>query len=540
LDLVVIGEFDPSVTLDVPEGDIADDAVDEPGRTRRVWRPFPHSLSTWFLIIAVPVGTFLVFAIPAFQGDDEPNHFLRAWSVTSGVIAVPDTSWHQRSVDIGGLRARVSPGIIRRGLQSHGVVADNCLATYIAVNLADAAKDGPMNPGLSFRSPDHCHGLPYVFERIDNTAVNSPVAYAPQVVAIGALRLVRAPLPLIFYGGRLFGLAVYLALVVLALRIAPRGRALLFVVALLPMSLQSAATYNADSLLLALSFLAVALTIRCCIDEEAGWGWFAALVATVWVITWCKEPYGLLALLVLLVPAARLTSRPLRGVTLRERPVAAIKIGVVVFAAAFTALWYELGVKGSSLAAQYPAHYINQHVQTYTLLHHPMTALTTIWHTLESVPAQQFTLLSTFLELGFFRNQVGGSVAPVMVAVVGVLALFAAYTSELAGGRFTSRWASGPAVLRTAWLWLPALVVVVLVASFYVQSFVRDTPPGAHMLAPIDGIVGRYFLPLMAVPMVSVAMADDTGSRRVPRAWLVGTMVALSVFLIVKVFTRFW
>jgi hypothetical protein len=546
LDFAVNDESATALTLEAPDhAGEAEDGVRAAHATRRTPRSslrrwVPCSLTVWFLVIAIPMGVFLVFAIPAFQGLDEPNHFARIWSVTNGTMVVPVTHSGQRSVDIGGARATVGRGAIRRGLISHGVVVDGCLAKYMTVNLADAARDGPMKPALSFHTPAPCAASPNVFELIDNTAVNAPLAYAPQVAAVGVLRLAGAPLPLIFYGGRLFGLAVYLALVALALRIAPRGKALLFVVGLLPMSLQSAATYNADSLLLAASLLAVALTIRCCVDEEAGWRWFAALTATVWLVAWCKEPYGLLALLALLVPSARLTSRPLRGVPLTTRVVSLVKAGVVVIAAASSALWYELGVKGASLAAQYPPHDINQHVQSYVLVHHPLTALTTIWHTLVDTTQQQFTILSTFLELGFFRNQPGGSVAPVTVAVVGILALFVAFTSELAGGRFTSRWASGPAVLRTAWWWLPTLVVAVLVASFYVQSFVRDTPAGAFMLAPLDGIVGRYFLPLMAVPMVSVAMADGTGTRRVPKPWLVGTMAALSVFLIVKVFTRFW
>jgi hypothetical protein len=555
LDLVVIGEFESSVTLDVPEGAASGDGADQPDRNGRhgrrdrrlarrrhgVRRLLDHSLTTWFLIIAIPVGTFLVFAIPAFQGLDEPNHFLRVWSVTDGTITVPTTNWDQRSVDINGVRAHLAPGTIRRDRQSRGVVVDHCLARYIAVNLDDAARKGPMDPGRSYRSPSRCAGAGNVFESIDNTATNSPLAYAPHVVAVGVLRLFGAPLPLIFFGGRLFGLAVYLALAALAIRLAPRGKGLLFVIALLPMSLQSAATYNADALLLAASLLVVALTLRCCLDHRAGWGSFAALAGVAWLVALCKEPYGLLALLVLLVPAVRLAGRTVRGRAVGTRWVTAIKVGVVAVAGLLTLGWWTLGVRGSSLASQYPKGYINQHVQSFVLLHHPATALTTIVHTLENTASQRFTALSAFLELGFFRNQSGGSTAPVLIAILGTLALFAAYTCELAGGRFRARLApSGTAVSRTAWLWLPALVVVVFAAMLLVETFVRITPPGARVLDPMDGIPGRYFLPLLAVPMVTVALAQGTGARRVPKGWLMFAMVAMAAYLVVKVFTRFW
>lgn len=544
---------EPAALDTLGDGDGADDrgdcgtgghdgsSIERPSRRHiRQRHTLFHSLTVWFLIIAIPVGVFLVFAIPAFQGLDEPNHFLRVWTITDGTLVVPATQYGQHSADVGGMRAAVPRGLIRPDMVSHGVVVDHCVAAYIAGNFADASRAQPMSPSLSFHTPTGCRTSGDVYEDIDNTAVDSPFAYAPQVLAVAGLRLFGAPLPLIFYGGRLFGLAVYLALAGLAIRIAPRGKGLLFVLALLPMSLQSAATYNADALLLAASLLVVALAIRCGTDEHAGWGMFAALAGTVWLVALCKEPYGLLALLALLVPANRLTSRTVRGRHLGARVVTLIKVGVVVVAGLLTAGWYVLGVRGSSLATQYPTHYINQHVQTYTLLHHPTTAVTTIWHTLESTAAQQFTVLSAFLELGFFRNQAGGALAPVLVFAVAVVALFVGYQYELAGGRFSGRWSSGSAVLRTAWLWLPLAVVVGVTGLIYVETFVRSTPPGAYVLDPKDGIPGRYFLPLVAVPMVSVALARGTGSRRVPTGWLVATMVALAVYLVIKVFTRFW
>ncbi len=75
-------------------------------------------------------------------------------------------------------------------------------------------------------------------------------------------RLLRLPPIAIFYLGRLFNLAVWLGLVFLAIRSTPIFPWVLLALALLPMSIFQGASNSTDSLLIALSLLWIASTMR--------------------------------------------------------------------------------------------------------------------------------------------------------------------------------------------------------------------------------------------------------------------------------------
>ena len=143
-------------------------------------------------------------------------------------------------------------------------------------------------------------------------------------------RVTHAPPTVIFFAGRLFGLAAFLALGFMALRIAPRARHTLFVVALLPMALLSAATYNVDSFLLGLSLLAVALLLRSREAEEPSLRSFAVVAICLGAMALCKTPYLTLAPLLLLVPQRAFRS---------ARMAAVCKAGALALIVAAAGAW---------------------------------------------------------------------------------------------------------------------------------------------------------------------------------------------------------
>jgi uncharacterized membrane protein len=479
------------------------------------------------LVIAIPVGTFLVFAIPPFQGLDEPNHFFRVFTITDGTLVPPTVHGGTTSVEIAGRTARVHRKVIRYDLEAKGVVVPGCVIDYYAVNMAQARRAQPMNDATFFRSPPRCEHVRNAFVIFDNTAINSPLAYAPQVVGVGLLRAVGAPLPVVFYGGRLFGLAAFVALVGLAIRITPRGKGVLFLVGLLPMSLEGAAVYSADPMTEALVLLVVALTLRCCLDEDAHWAYFGALAGAAWWLSLCKEPYGLLAL----VPAARLRNAE-RGPQFTVRAVTAVKVAVIAVAALLGGAWWYVGVRGVTLTADYPPGAINPSYQFHFFEHHPLSLGKELVRSWSWSGTESFTVSGVVSSLGFFRHQQSSEFAPMALVILVFVALFAAYQHEWGPRLALGGWQ------RVATL-LPLGLAVLIGVLIYLEAAVRVTAPGSLVVSPL-AVQGRLFVPLLAVPVGTVALLRAPPRRPVPIRWLVLATLVLSTYLVIKVFIRFY
>lgn len=93
-------------------------------------------------------------------------------------------------------------------------------------------------------------------------AAYTPVAYAPQVLAAGVGRLLRLRPVVTFYLGRLFNLFAFLALTAGAIRLSPRLKSLFAAAALLPMALFLAGSWSPDAMTIATSYVLLALLLR--------------------------------------------------------------------------------------------------------------------------------------------------------------------------------------------------------------------------------------------------------------------------------------
>ncbi len=140
--------------------------------------------------------------------------------------------------------------------------------------------------------------------------------------------------------GRLGNLLVYLALATLAAALAPpRSRGMFACVALLPMPLQLAASFSADSMVLGLIFTYTALCFRLR-ERPASRAEAAALVALTAVIGPVKAIYLPVTLLCLLVPSRHLAADKRRGNAVKVLALAlaallwgAVNLGALLYAA---------------------------------------------------------------------------------------------------------------------------------------------------------------------------------------------------------------
>ena len=237
-------------------------------------------LAWWFLAVALVAGLGFMAVIPPGGGADEPNHFLRVWQLAHG---------------------QVTPAVA-----PDGEVLGSFPACYTSFLARDAGSPRPVSPPKLVGHPDGlCRRGPEAVS-MGNTAVNSPATYLASTVADAVAIHVGLSVPGQLLAARLASLAAFLAIVFVALRVAPaRWQPLLFIVACLPVSLELASTVSSDGMPIALSLLAVALVLRLRADPDVPRWWTAALGATLVVLAVSKNTYGPLVLLVFLVPAER-------------------------------------------------------------------------------------------------------------------------------------------------------------------------------------------------------------------------------------------
>jgi uncharacterized membrane protein len=142
--------------------------------------------------------------------------------------------------------------------------------------------------------------------RVEFPAQYTPIPYAPQAIAclIGDWTASR---PLVtFYMGRLLNLGVFVLSLALAIKRNPQLGWIAGIVALLPMSLYMAASFSPDAFTMAVSFyLTSTLLSAINASESVSKGSIATIFVLSTVLALCKPPYFLLAALFIAIPKSR-------------------------------------------------------------------------------------------------------------------------------------------------------------------------------------------------------------------------------------------
>jgi uncharacterized membrane protein len=427
----------------------------------------PTPWGRWFLALAIPFGLFLAVARPPMQELDAPYHLPRVHRIANGTFVEPI-----------GPDGRVEP------------IIDACLHGFMTQHGERARGDQPLDFRGNWSEKDCTTPVRW---GMPNAAVTSPIPYLPGVLGYRTADLLGGGLNVRFLAARLTFLATYIATVWTAIRLAPRGRALLFAVAVLPSSLALAASITADGTAIWAAILAVALALRA--RESPSRRLFVALAAVLVVLAVSKNLYGPFVLLLLLVPAAafRDAGDRLRRVTLGT---------LAVFIPA--ALWatYASGV-------HYDFFSVDSEASRERILDDPIAFLRAAWNGLWDPFVREVTLPGFVEVLGGQRptrtEHLFGDLAPPALIAAAAVLLVAAVLAD-----------PGPPTApdrrrRVVTLLVCAAIVAATTLLVYVGVALTANPPGSDSLVWVQG---RYFLPLIPLGVFAAG-------RRVPwQPWL--------------------
>ncbi|MBF6136053.1 DUF2142 domain-containing protein [Nocardia otitidiscaviarum] len=459
-----------------------------------------------FVVVAGVFGALFAVATPPFWGHDEITQFGRAYQVAHGGFT-PEQIADDRDVAYGGQ-----------------------VPTSIDALMSYAFGDYNNNP----EEPDPMVADPGVYDRLGaapvtsetrdvwftNTAAYSPVPYIPAALGIRLSEALDLSVGALNTVTRLSGLLAYVLIVGFALRTLRGHRVqwLAFTVAVLPIAVFQAGTVTADTMTNALAILVSALLVKGLFlgDRLTRPETVAALTATV-LLPISKPTYVLLAMLTVLIPARRYG---LRG-PLRFLPWVVAAVGAGVFAA-----WMKVAAPtGEGMSLMRPRHQwgtVRPGDQLSEILSDPLRFLSVFGDSVWLRDQRWFTQF--FGELGFAYIDVP---AITMLACLLAFAVSVGIADRLPGASNA----------RTA---IVALTVLASVAMIYVTLYMSFTPVGYYI---IDGVQGRYFVPLAIAAMAVVLrwmplrLTDSEG--RTPSRGPAVVIVAATVFALVTAAAKY-
>ncbi len=194
-------------------------------------RKYKTQLHKAFLVTALPVGLILAIIVPPFDQLDEFDHFLRSFEVSEGMVV--------NQVTKQGLGNEIPVSIVDTIHQTQFISGKG-----YQYEIVKEAFRTPLNPEKRVFIRNYASSYP-------------PTIYIPQAIGLTIGRMIFHTPLMMMYAGRILNLFAYLAIVYTALKIVPVKKNLFYIAALLPMSINQAATLSGDSMIISSAFLFV-------------------------------------------------------------------------------------------------------------------------------------------------------------------------------------------------------------------------------------------------------------------------------------------
>jgi uncharacterized membrane protein len=401
-----------------------------------------------FLVLGLVFGLLFLLVTPPFQIPDETAHFDRAYQVSQGGLTP-----QRQGAEVGGILP-VSVSDVGKRFEylwfhsdRHITVAQILDAGRVPLNASDTA----------------FYGFP-------NSALYSPINYLPQALAIAVGRLFNLPPLYLMYLARLAALLAWLALIYLAIRIIPTGKWALLAVSLIPMMMFLAPSVSADSFVFALTAFAVALTVRlACHGGELSRRDLIAIFCVSVALSLIKLPYSLAFLIFLFIPVTKFNNR---------KVYAAFWASTLIVCLGFIGVAVVMGLRFYA-PLDHAGIVVSEQMQLRFVEHDPLKFVETFLRTWyrHGVP-----LVGDFLgTLGWLDT-----VLPLWLRLLALADLCVALLSIdgiCRGARAFYRWVS-------------ALVPLGIFLAINLLLYLSWSAIGARV---IDGLQGRYFLPVAAL-----------------------------------------
>lgn len=398
-----------------------------------------------FAVMAFIIGGIYMFMIPPYAAPDEAAHYVTVYAESSMLLNRP-------AVDEKGM-------VLMDADAAVFLTSDKCpsKSTYVKYFRGILNRDADVD-------------LAQVPTR---TALNMKnLGYIPQVLGVTLARILGANAVQVLFAGRIFAILWYCFMMYWSIRLIPEwGKNILFVIGLLPMTMQLTASYNYDSVLMGACFFLISYILYLAYDEnkkKVEVKDYLLLLAALAVIMPLKFVYLPLLGLGLLIPEEKFGGM--------KRKIGAAAFLCIVAVGFLMVTRLDVLVNSVTAAAE-----AREGVTTYTLqkcLSEPAKTAAVFVRTIEN-NASFYMETMIGAPLGWLEIPV-----PNIVITGFALLLFMSFIQMHSEKH---KWKAAERV------WMALLVLV----SGFLICFALLIDWTSESAAVIDGVQGRYFLPLL-------------------------------------------
>ena len=400
----------------------------------------PHII---FVILAFVFGTGILITTPPFQVADEIAHFDRAYKLSEF------STFQKTENNVSGdyVPSNIDSAFMMfRYLSWRPTVKVEKEKIYEAFNIP-LEKNNKKFVGID--------AGPYFY-----------LSYIPQYPAIYLGKIFNLNVLAILYIGRFFGLLFYILCVWYAIKIIPTAKYLLMTVALMPMCLAQAGSYNADCVLFSFSFLAIALLLKITFEKKKfSFNRKSVLLFLILVSLGILKPvYMPIAFSALILP---------KIIFKNNWRYFAITFSVIAMACLLTFLW----LKSNSLYLDYSDPNTDAQEKMKYLFNHPFFPIKIANETFGYFKDMHY--YQTIGVLGYLDTKLPGWVYASFTIVIGILTLF---ESDKKHRLFIYQ--------RVIFLFIAVMVFFMIISTLFLTNH-----RGNGLI--VFGIQGRYFIPII-------------------------------------------
>lgn len=392
-----------------------------------------------YLPIAIFFGVLYLFAFPLSQLPDEKADYLRSLEVAN---------FHATSVQKDTAVGRE--------------FSTNIEKVYESENYEDMLEvsDLKLNDETKF----------YTFS---NKSLYAFVCYLPQAFGVGVSSLLGASIVWQSLIGKIFNYAFFVLLIYLSIKYIPFKKMLVFFIALLPMTMQEAVSLSPDAMTIAVSVALIAfiLYFRNGMEKKLQKKHYIILSSLVVALSLCKIVYLPLCFLIFLIPTERFQSKKQK----------------YLFCSILSILVILLNLFWLKISSQYLVAFesrSNSSLQLQYILQNPLRYIITIFATIDS------------FSIAYLEQLVGHSLGKFNVSTSSVMVIISlGILFYLISKRNKNKKLHKPVFSLKEKLYILVMLlgtILLMFTSLYMQwtAVYSDT---------IDGVQGRYFIPLLLV-----------------------------------------
>lgn len=302
---------------------------------------------------------------------------------------------------------------------------------------------------------------------MDTVAIYSPIQYIPQAIGMVFSRLISDNLLLMLYVSRLFNLIVCAILLYLSIKLIPFGKLLVYLIAILPLSIEAFSTMSPDGITISLSILLIAYILNIIFKKDKVVQKKDVIIISIMsvIIALCKIVYVPLVAAILLIPSSKFKSKKSKIL------ISTLIIGISVIA---NLIWFKISTNYLAIISGG-----SSTDKIINVLTSPISYLRMLLYTINyNGSTYMERLFGSVLAMGEFVK-----LYFIVPFIFSMFFLFESATNKELKKRFSK--------FQNIVIFLIILIVIGLVfTSLYVQ-FTDETS------MTISGVQGRYFIPIL-------------------------------------------